>query len=204
MSTTANDIIVQRIHRVHGYLLDVTDVLTGEQLARRLTPTATPAGWHLWHIARWADRLQASHPNRRYSADAPWDQSRQIWNTDKLASGWGLDPERLGILETGAGMADDDAAVIPRVGKVALLDYARRAFRAADDAAVQLALVADDDRNSIQEYTIDRQQREVAASAGARVPVVADITFHLSHANRHLGMIEALRGVLELRGTATA
>jgi len=200
----ATDVVVQRIHRVHAYLLDVTQELTGEQLARRLTPTATPAGWHLWHIARWADCLQASHPNRRFSSGVAWDRSRQIWNADKLASGWGLRPERLGILETGAGMADDDAAVIPRVGKEALIDYARRAFHAADDAAVELAAVADADRNSIQEYTIDRQQREVASAAGARVPVVADLTFHLTHANRHLGMIEALRGVLDLRGTATA
>ena len=204
MSSAVNDIVVQRIHRVHAYLVDVTDELTGEQLARRMTPTATPAGWHLWHIARWADRLQASHPNRRFSPDAPWDQSRQIWKIDKLASRWGLSPERLGILETGAGMADDDAAMIPRIGKDALLDYARRSFRAANDAVVALSPVADDDRNSIQEYSIDRQQREVAAAGGARVPVVADLAFHLTHANRHLGMIEALRGLLDLRGTATA
>jgi hypothetical protein len=106
-----------------------------------LTPTATPAGWHLWHIARWADVLQASHPNRRFSPDVPWDRSRQIWAIDKLASHWGLQAERLGILEV---------------------------------------------------------------AAGARVPVGADLMFHVTHANRHLGMIEALRGVLDLRGTATA
>ena len=66
MGGPLNDIVVERIHRVHAYLVGVTDELTGAQLARRITPTATPAGWHLWHIARWADRLQASHPNRRF------------------------------------------------------------------------------------------------------------------------------------------
>ena len=204
MSESATDVVVRRIHLVHGYVLGVTTELTEDQLARRLTPTATPLGWHLWHLSRWADVLHASNPNRAFVPDVPWDPGRQIWRVEKLAARWGLRPERLGILETGAGMADDDAAEIPRVGRDALLDYARRAFGAADDAVVKLATVAQEDRGSIQEYTIDREQREVAAASGARVSVVADLVFHLSHANRHLGMIEALRGLLDLRGTATA
>lgn len=203
MTDVATALIVQRIRRTHGWLLGVSEELTPEQFARRLAPTATPAGWHLWHIARWADRLQASGPDRPAAEQSRWDPALQIWTRDKLATAWGLNPGRLGILETGPGMTDDDAAAVASVGKDAVLDYARRAFLAADEAAVKLGDVAHAERNSIQEYRID-EDRRITEVAGARVAVASDLAFHLSHGSRHLGCIEALRGLLDMHGTATA
>lgn len=204
MSNVSTDPIVQRIQRTHRQILRVTSTLTGEQLARRLAPTATPPGWHLWHIARWADRLQASYPDRPVTNGRRWDLHGQLWIREKLARAWGLASDRLGVLETGAGMADDDAAAVARVGREALLDYAERAFGAADEAVVKLATSAGVERTSIQEYRVDVERQTIVETDGARVPVAADLAFHVAHANRHLGCIEALRGVLDMRGTASA
>ncbi len=54
------------------------------------------------------------------------------------------------------------------------------------------------------EYVIDTRSKEVSDAPGVETTVAGDLGFHLSHANRHLGMIEALRGVLGIKGTATA
>lgn len=202
MSDVSTNLIVQRIQRFHSQLLGVTKGLGRAQLARRLAPTATPAAWHLWHISRWADRLQASCPNRTVPSGQRWDPGAQIWIREQLAAKWGLKSAELGVLESGPGMTDDYAAVVAAVGKDALLDYATRAFKAADDAVVKLGAIADEPRTSIQEYRIDNAQ--VAEADGARVSVASDLAFHLSHAGRHLGCIEALRGMLGERGTATA
>jgi DinB superfamily len=52
--------VIQRISQMHGWLLKVTSDLPREGLVRRFAPTVPPIGWHLWHIARWTDRLQAT------------------------------------------------------------------------------------------------------------------------------------------------
>ena len=68
-------------------------------------------------------------------------------------------------------------------------DYARQAFVAADHAFAAL------DDQLLQERGVDIYGRENS--------VAYVLLVHLSHAGRHLGMIEALRGVRGLRGTAT-
>ena len=62
--------------------------LTDDQFTRAPGDTAPPIGWHLWHIARWGDRFQATLVDR----DAP----PEIWTTERLAEVCGLDPEELG------------------------------------------------------------------------------------------------------------
>ena len=40
----------------HRALLKFAEGLTDEQLARQPSPAAPPIGWHIFHVARWADR----------------------------------------------------------------------------------------------------------------------------------------------------
>lgn len=189
MADVLMSVVAQRIQRTHGWLLKVTEDLPHEQLARRLAPTAPPVEWHLWHIARWADRVQASFPNVPFEPGRRWDPARQIWFRDRLADRWGLDPGALAILETGTAMVDDQAGARPgRIDREALLAYARRAFAPVDAVVAGLgsARLGDDPRNSIMEFVIDERGREFADAPGADTTIAGDLGFYLSHASRHL------------------
>ena len=56
MSNTMLKYSCNTIHWLHEALLRVTEELTPEQFCWLPGPEAPPIGWHLWHIARWADR----------------------------------------------------------------------------------------------------------------------------------------------------
>ena len=190
MSDGITSLIVQRIHQTHQWLLDVTSELTEEELVWVPSHTAPPVRWHFWHISRWADRLQASFLADVAEYGQQPDPNKGIWQVEGLAASWGLDPDTLGWLETGAGLDDDVASSLPLPVKSELFGYGQRAFSAADQAVASL------DTHQFQE---PRQ----SILEGREGTVSSDILFHLSHASRHLGMIEALRGVQGLRGTAT-
>lgn len=196
--------LVQRLKLVNSNLLKVTQELSDEQLCKRPALTAPPIGWHLWHISRWADRFQASFPKRgdSYFGESS-NPNRDLWHIENLAAQWDLDPTTLGALETGAGMEHDVAALIPKIiGKENLLNYARRVFSASEQALGSLNLAAlDDPRQSILE--IETFGSSVREAPGEATTGMGDIMFHITHANRHLGMIEALRGLLDMNGTAT-
>ena len=95
----------------------------------------------------------------------------------------------LAALRSGISPTDDAAMALPLPDQAALLDYAARAFAAADRAvaAVDDALFIEAGRD-----LLDRQ-----SSVGGA------ILNHLLHVGRHLGMIEAIRGFQGLHGTAT-
>lgn len=168
--------------RTHERALKLAEDLRQEQLVWRPGPKAPSIGFHLWHMARWADHLQAFLNNA----------SQQIWEAQGLAQRWGFTQRALGHMDTGMGMDDDASASLPLPGKDALLDYARRAFAAADAAVEQVGVRRFD------------APREDPRTSWADAPTIgAVIIGNLAHDNRHLGMIEALRGVQGLRGTAT-
>lgn len=126
-------------------LLKVTKQLTDDQFSWRPSATAPPIGWHLWHIARWADRLQASFPSGLPESRAGADPNFGIWEADSLASAWGLERAKLGILETGSGMEIEQAAQLPRAGMTRIADYAQRAFEALEQ------VLSDIDQKSLEQ-----------------------------------------------------
>ncbi|MCC6455810.1 MAG: DinB family protein [Caldilineaceae bacterium] len=204
MESPVLDVLRPRIQLTHGWVLNAVVGLTTQQLDHRFGPTSPPLGWHLWHVARWADRLQASFTPRGDGNSAePSDPNRDIWHIEGLAAQWKLDPAKLGVLETGPAMTHDDAtALAVQINKIALLDYVRRSFSAVEQA---LATLSDADlqgaRTSIKEYRI--QDNTVFEAPGEATTHLADILFHFSHTTRHLGMMEGLRGLLDMEGTIT-
>lgn len=116
-------------------------------------------------------------------------EGEQIWEIERLADKWSLEAFDLGGDATGMGMADEVSAALRLPAKDPLLDYARRAFEAMN-CSVE---AADDDQ--LREDCIDLYGRQTSVGAA--------VLSHLAHVNRHLGMIEALRGVRGLRGAAT-
>ncbi len=198
MTQSLFEICIQRIEMTHRSLIETTEDLTEDQFSWVPGSHAPPSGWHLWHIARWTDRVQASFP----AADgAPVGE---VWEDGQYCAAWGLNPTSLGVLQSGLGM-DQQAAVevVRQAGQARILAYAKRSFAACDSALDRLcAADLETIRDSISAFHIDENQRVVPAPP-ANTTVAADLAFHFSHASRHLGMIEGLRGALGLHGTAS-
>ena len=60
----------------HQAILRLVEDISDEMLAKPPSATAPPIGWHVFHIARWADRLQASLPNRLPADSHPSELAR--------------------------------------------------------------------------------------------------------------------------------
>jgi hypothetical protein len=181
-------LVTSRIARAHDWLLTTTGELSDDQLSWRAGPRAPAIGFHVWHVARWADRLQSKLPRMLGSGTG----QPEIWEAGGFAERWLVGAARLGFGATGMGMDEDASTQIPLAGKDVLLDYSGRVFATCDRA---LAPLSDSDfgracRNLMYE-------RDEDASVGQLV------LMHLGHAGRHQGMIEALRGVMGELGSST-
>jgi DinB superfamily len=185
--------IADRINRTHDDLLKLCDPLSEAEIALRPSQAAPPIGWHLWHIARWADHFQASFP-----------EGVQIWQRADYPVQWILDTTLLGPMESGIGMPVFIATeLVAKVGKVRLLDYARLVFVACGEALRGLETEQlQSKRQSFARWTLLGTQ--VVDAPGVDTTLLEDCLRHVAHANRHLGMIEALIGAsLTRKGSAT-
>ncbi len=182
--------IRERIERTNRQLLMLAGDLTEAQFAHRPGLRAPSVRFHVWHVSRWSDNVQHWLPKftpelRRRLGDRP-----QLWDRDGLAAAWGLGGRALGGDGTGMGLSDDDAAALPLPPRDTVLAYARSSFSAIEDAL----------------RSVDAAQYDVLCKdwAGRETTVAGAVVHHLIHINRHLGMVEALRGVMGARGTATS
>ncbi len=189
MSVPVSTVIQYRVRQAHMFTLKLAEDLTDEQFRWSPGALAPPVAFHVWHAARWADLLQAKLREMTEALGERLGPGGEIWEAERLAEQWGFDAGALGPGATGMGMDDEASAALPLPAKEVLLDYARRAFAAMDSA---VEAVGDDD---LSESCTDHY--------GQRTSVGSAVLSHASHVNRHLGMIEALRGVLGVRGTAT-
>ena len=173
--------IVGPITNYHDLLLKVTEDLTDEQFSQQPSPFAPPIGWHLWHITRWADRIHTKLD----------ENNTELWTQNKLVTAWGLQPARLGRLETGIEMAIADAVTVAGVGSNAHLNYSRQVFD-----SFHAAMSAFDDDELLETH--------LSVFGDQKMTLIDTLIFHLRHTGRHLGMIEALRGALfAMSGSAT-
>ena len=111
--------------------------------------------------------------------------TQEVWQRDGLAKLWEFDAAALGPYANGTGMDPDVLAGLRWQNKNQIEDYARNAFESAERIIGPL----------------DADGLEDAAGWGGTV--AEELVMHLTHQSRHLGMIEAARGVLGLEGTAT-
>lgn len=187
------DTLLERVIRTHQYIELTTSKLSADDFCLRPSPTAPPIGWHIWHISRWADWFQASFPNQA-----------QIWETQQMMSGLELDNMALGPMQTGMTMSHDDAAKIPIIiGKERLIDYMKAVF--ALNKTVLKDITLDNLYQSRESFAKwDSVDGKIIRAKGKEVTLIDDIGYHFAHANRHLGMIEALIGAtLNQAGTAS-
>lgn len=198
--------IGNRIIWVHRLLINATRDLTESQFSFQPQSRNTPSiGWHLWHIARWADRQQAGLSDPSGTVDRAGVMATERWARQNLTVAWGLDPATLGVFEVGSEMDADTVPLLSRLGKAGILEYALSTFsdfdaivrNISDEALwlpVKTATNVDFKPGILGSLTI---------ISPADVRVIDDLLFHEGHASRHLGMIEALRGLVMENGTAT-
>ena len=196
----------KRIIWVHEMLLSVTQNLDETQFSfQPQNMTAPSIAWHLWHIARWADRLQAGFSDRLGELDRSGVMANERWACENLALEWQLDPSILGVFEVGAEMEVESIALISRMGKGRVLPYAQSVFSDFDLIVKQ---INDDEIILTMKTTVNfNYQAGVPGSLtvlpAADTHIIDELFFHEGHASRHLGMIEALRGLMLANGTAT-
>lgn len=102
---------------------------------------------------------------------------------------WGLESELLGRGETGMEMDDEASRTMQLPAPRNLVEYLEDAFAALEG---QLHRISDEQMAAGLEDFYGRDTN-----------VGAYLLNHLSHMDRHLGMIEALLGAAGLKGSAT-
>ena len=182
MADSIMDYIAEYYRATHELVLKVVDSLDDQQIMWRPNRTTPSIGFHLWHLARWADYLQ----------EMITDTGAQIWEEEELAAQWGFGDADLGFAETGMGMDDDVSASLPLPRKDVLLDYARRAFTKADQAV-----------GTISDDQFHRRVQDRHGADWKELAIGDAVMSWLLHDSRHLGMIECMLGVQGLHGTAT-
>lgn len=181
MQMTVLDVTKQIFASTHRRLLNAVEDLADEELARRPTPGSHSIGFELWHAARANDAFAVLLSKMTPALRERLGTVEQIWMSEALAEAWHLDPARLGPYQSGTGMSDEDAAAVQLPAKRVLVDYARRAF-----AAAEAAVDAVDDRDAV-----------TVVPSGGKWPgdqtVVWYILFYYGHDDWVLGYISALR-----------
>ncbi|HSS60636.1 MAG TPA: DinB family protein [Candidatus Limnocylindrales bacterium] len=184
MGTRSLAQVVQRFYALtHERLLKVSEDIAPEQFAWSAGPSLHSVAWQLWHAARWDDFLGA-----HIQADFGREPATQVWERESLAERWSLSPGSLGRRDAGTGMDDAAAERMRLPAQAEVVGYARRAFEFIEAAIAaipddQLLSTAKDDRDG--DTNLD------------------NVFFYFEHLNRHLGMIEAIRGLQGLTGSAS-
>jgi hypothetical protein len=105
-----------------------------------------------------------------------------------LTAKWGF-PTAQGQGDTGMLLPDDEASDLPFPRRDQLTTYLRGAFNDLEQAV-----------GALDDETILLPGDDLL---GKKAPLADSLTRHLAHVNRHLGMVEALRGLRGGHGTAT-
>src|SRR5439155_3795249 len=113
--------------RVLHVIEDLDDAALHERSGR-----ANSIGFNLWHIARWADWLQAQIGGTRGEGD------RSIWEREALPGRWHWDSAKLGASQTGMGMDESVSAELPLPPKSEIERYARASFSALEGSIAHL------------------------------------------------------------------
>jgi hypothetical protein len=175
--------LLQTLARVGEAVAPIDDVT----FFRTTSPTQPPISFHVWHVARWMD----------YYRDVLTGPDVQIWDREGVAGQWGFEPAQLGTDSTGMGMGDEASSAINWPSRAAVMAYFDQSIEALRMTLEPLELPELEQHYAGHLADAWRQQGIGTVTVGAT------LIAHLTHANRHLGMIEALKGAMELHGSAT-
>lgn len=198
MTKNTNSFLKERTYFCHDLLIRAGEVINHEHFVHAFSKDAPPIGWHLWHMARFADRLRS-----KLATVSTGSEEAEIWYREDICTKWNLSPDNLGVFESGMGQTHEHAhATVFQAGPIAIIDYAKDVFESCDK---HVAKLRDSDfektYHGILDYSYDPTTGEVWATEPKVSIVAQDLIFHTTHGSRHMGMMEALRGLLGTAGT---
>jgi hypothetical protein len=172
----------------HGRVIDSAEATDDGNFAKSMGTRVHSVAWQVWHIARWDDRYAEILVEKTPELAGRFGPPQQIWAAESLAKQWGLPIGHMGRRDTGTEMDDESADALRLPDKGLVVDYARRVFarlqsvlNALPEARIFTPIADDPDNDTYAHNTM----------------------LYLDHVQRHLGMIEALRGLQGTAGTAT-
>ena len=180
---TGPEIILFRLQRLNGQLLATVDQLSEKEASTWPASTAPSCKWHLWHMARWADYVQALLP------PVGLEENCEIWESEKFREKWGFTGIDLGMWGAGSGLGNENGRALPLPNLPEVRAYAAKAFD-----LLEIRVGKFDEPSFNTPFT---DWHDVDTSIGDAM------VGYIAHANRHLGMLEAISGVLGKDGTAT-
>ncbi len=190
---TSAAIAIENYCFTHQRLLKYLNKMTDDQFYWQFNARTNSIAWHAWHLARWADYFQASVPGMTPELSRRLPPGVQIWHADNLIRRWGF-PAQLGYAETGMEMPDEVALALPFPAKAELLDYMSRAFALADQAAQAI---------DNTQFQAAEQPQPLTEGIYGENSVGHALIVHITHENRHLGMMECLLGLQGVPGTVS-
>ena len=185
---SATRLLVWNFALAHERMLKVVDDLTDDQFSNSLHASVHSIGWQLWHTARWDDRFAEILLEKLPGLAERHGPARQLWNSESIGERWGLPVAKMGLRDTGTNMEDEAAEQMMLPTKPEVVDYAKRAFAFADEVCSSLT-----DDVLLMELPGDPDHDSTGQN----------LMYWLDHVNRHLGMMEAMKGQLGLTGSAT-
>lgn len=189
MRLSPPEITLARLTRCHQQILDGAGEMSDAQASTWPQLTAPSVKWHLWHMARWADFVQSILAPVTGGESNHSNVGQQLWDDLGIPDDWGFGERPLGTWGVGTQIPDEESRDLPLPDLSKVAGYARSTFETLESRL-----------SEIDEDTFDLPFRDWHGND----TTVGDATIgYLAHANRHLGMIEAIRGVLGQTGTAT-
>lgn len=174
----------------HKLILGLTESLSDDQLHWKPAGYNNSIGFNLWHIARWSDNLIADILQELPELGIDLGDSREIWEQDALGEKWGLPPV---LYPGGTGLSDEAADGLMFPSKEEMLDYMRKTFTRTEEFVEKF-----DARYPASEPITDEELYKKLTD------IRWNLYYYLMHHCRHLGMMEALKGLLTGKGSAAA
>jgi len=189
MPTPALYDVLYSFKDIHKIIIGLADDMNDEQLNWKPEGYSTSVGFHLWHLARESDYLQAAILQHYPLFREEFGDGLQIWQKESLAWKWGF-PD--GLQETvGTGLSDEVAGTLPIPKKDELLDYLKRSYEAIESFIELL------DQNYSTFENVDEELKQNIEM------IRLNLLVFLNHDCRHLGMMECLKGLQTGFGSAT-
>jgi hypothetical protein len=184
--------LLRNYARNQARVIELAGRLPETDFGRSVAPSIHSLAYQVWHVARWTDLFAwslAQHDGQLRVVGYPGRaEPVEIWVADDLAHRWGLPTGAMGRRDSGTSMDDVEADGLAWPARAELVDYATRAFElgqrivaAIPEAALLEPAPGDPDGDSYAE----------------------NILIYSEHDSRHLGMMEAIAGLLGGSGSAT-
>ena len=174
----------------HKLILGLAESLTDEQILWKPDGYNNSIGFNLWHIARWSDNLIAEILQEFPGLDIDLGDATEIWEQESLAEKWGLPPV---LYPGGTGLSDEavDGLIFP--ARDEMIAYLRKTFSRTEEFIEKF-----DTRYAASEAIPDEAFHKTITD------IRWNLYYYLMHHCRHLGMMEALKGLLTGKGSAAA